>query len=609
MAYVTRSSRGGWTSVVQRSDYGNVVSNYAAALQQASVQQRAVDLETKVFNYKNGLFSYGDLKKYLDESLTKELPGSQKELDLRQTITAVDTYENTKNKNIERSKLEAKFASNGISASERVQIENDLLRFYKEGTPEYTEQLSTIATANELQRVEEKNVKVAKIEAKLSEGGLTTSDKVSLYEDMRDLTDKGTAEYANTQAKVNLLKEQKKEEDLVKKRNEVVSAFIDEHKSGGLDNNELLELNKKMQTFTKPGTNEYVDLKEKEAKILEAIQENAKTSGAKGKKAELESKKVEFYTLKNQLDTLETKFEIGSVGQEEYLQAKNDIVQAQADLVNQYGEVASPSDKGELQNRLDELTNITNKIRSGEAVTVVGMDKTQGIRKQRIVSLQDLITSGGAYGEDEAVVTELDKKGNPVGIKNKKVITAFANGQEEKYIVDEKTGKLELVKKSTKKVTESGKPVYEKTGVQFERVTSPYEPKSPPTVSGPGVEPVLGMEPSRTTSTGGGSSSSSSSGKKSSESSKTSAPKINFTPITPKSTSTSGTSQFLNLGSSSANTKKAGTFEFGVTERLGLKTKPASIPGTIDFGITEKLGIGDKLKKAKSAFSNLFKRR
>ena len=204
--YITRSSRGGWSSVVQRSDYGNVISNYAAALQQASVQQRAVDLETKVFNYKNGLLSYGDLKKYLDTALTKELPGSQKELDLRQTMTSAETYENTKNKNIERSKLEAKFASNGISASERVQIENDLLQFYKEGTPEYTEQLSTIATANELQRVEEKNVKVARIESKLSEGGLSSAEKISLYEDMRDSTDKGSVEYANTQSKINLLK-------------------------------------------------------------------------------------------------------------------------------------------------------------------------------------------------------------------------------------------------------------------------------------------------------------------------------------------------------------------------------------------------------------------
>lgn len=606
--YVTRSSRGGWSSVVQRSDYGNVISNYAAALQQASVQQRAVDLETKVFNYKNGLLSYGDLKKYLDTALTKELPGSQKELDLRQTMTSVDTYENTKNKNIERSKLEAKFASNGISASERVQIENDLLKFYKEGTPEYTEQLSTIATANELQRVEEKNIKVARIEAKLSEGGLSTSDKISLYEDMRDFTDKGSAEYANVQSKVNLLKEQKSEEDLTKKRNDVVAAFIDEHKAGGLDNKELLELNKKMQTFTKPGTNEMVDLKEKEAKILEAIQSDNISSGKKGTKVVTEDKAIELNKLEAQLGTLENKFEIGSISQEEYLQTKNQIVSAQTEIVNQYGDVASPSVKGELQNRLDELTNITNKIRSGEAVTVVGLDKTQGIKKQRIVSLQELITSGGAYGEDEEVVTELDKDGNVLSTESRKVVTAMVDGKEKRYIVDEKTGKLEVVKEQT--VKQEGKPVkgLVKTGLQFNKVSSPGSSKGSPTVSGPGVEPVLGMEPSSTTSapstgsgkSSGSSGSSNSSSKGSSSNSKSSSPKIDFTPTVSKAaesiknTFTTGTSY-----ASSPTIAKIGP----------VNVKQGNIKGTLDFGITEKLGVGEKLKKAKSAFSNLFKRR
>lgn len=601
MAVLTRRPGGAWVSVGRATDYANVVANYASILKQAQQVQSDVELEGKVFQYKNGQLTYSDLKSYLNTRLTSELPGSQRELDLRKLLTEAGDFENKKNKDIERSKLEIKFAANGISAAERVQIENDLLQYFKEGTSEYTEQLSTIAAAKDLQRQEDRASKLANLEGKLSEGGLSTSEKIEIYEQAKGLTERGSKEYGDMQAKVGSLKQVQKEEEMAQKRNDLAVKLLDQYKEGGLENEELLAINKEMQRLAVPGSDDAVSLKEAEAKLLGAIADEARAGAGKGKKEQEDFAGIELQRLDAERQDLENKFEIGAIGQEEYMSQYNRILADQNDTLEGVpGANVGAEFQGELLNRVNELTQLNNAVKTGQAVVV----KTAQ-NKQQIIPLSEL----GGYMETvtTAAADAFDEGGNidPSKFTEENVVRLVVNGKERTFVVNE-SGDLEQAREEEFAVEGGGKQkVYVKTGVTMD--TKPRETQKGFSTPTPTPSPVSSLGTNFSSASTGGAitvprPTSSGTTKKSSStvSSKTSGTgaTINFAPVAQKTIST-----IQNRISPSRSGQS------------GIQVGPVKVTkgafGTPDFGITEKLGIGTKLKaaasKVKSALSNIFK--
>lgn len=425
MAFVTRRAGGGWSSVSSPTDYRNVVSNYAAVLAQTLLAQKNTELESKVFSYRNGQLSYEDLKKYMNDRIAGELPGSQRELDLRQSLVQIDEYESKKNRDLVRSRMEAQFAKDGISAAERVQIENTLLSYFKEGTPEHTEQLAVIAKANELARQEANNRKVAKLESELSQGGTDTNDQIRIYKEMLKYAEKGSEDYSNIQSKINELGERRREEENQKKLFDLQVALVDRYKSGGLTDEEKLTINREMQKVADPNSPEYLDLKQNEADLLGSISKSG--SGGSSRDAQ-----VEFEKLQAEEAIAEDKFKKGGLSISAYLQEKERILNTANELINAQGKSATPEEIAGIQVATQQFLELKNSVNEGKVVAYkMGGNKILGTLDQ------------AKYYADTKPAAELGPDGEVLGAATgRKVVTIAGDDNIDKEFVVGDDGKF-----------------------------------------------------------------------------------------------------------------------------------------------------------------------
>jgi len=372
MSYQTRAPGGGWSTVNPLTTYSGVASSYRASIAAAVLAEKNTELESKVFDYKEGLLSFKELNDYLSETLSGEDSGSQRELELRKIMSAVQEFENDKNRSIDRSKAEAKFIKNGISASERRQIEEGLLASYKEGTPEYVEQLNIIAAAKELERVEENNARVARLEASLSEGGLTTSEELEVTKEMRDLTEPGSVERGQLDTKVALFENEVLREQKEAAKTERIIELIDETKAGGQTNEELLAINRDLQTFEEPGSSGMLALKQSEAELLGdiATASSGTSAGAKNFAA------AQLAQIEAESERIENQFKTGLITDRERAQAKSELLGEKESLIEGLGD-AVLSDRtlaktaGALPSLRAELDTETEQRAAGNTITVI----------------------------------------------------------------------------------------------------------------------------------------------------------------------------------------------------------------------------------------------
>lgn len=602
MSIQTRRSQGSWSNVRSYSTYSNVISNYAQALQQVQENQGNIELEKKVLEYKNGLANYSDVVSLVNSRLAQALPNSQKELDMRTILLGLEEYETTKNRDIKRAQLETKYAKGGISAQERLLIEKELLSSFKEGTPAYSEQLSTIAAATELSAQEQKNVKMAEIQTQLSEGGLTTDEEISLYEEGKNMAEPGTEEYAVLERKVNEAKVRKEQEEIEQKANEKYLELLDKFKDGGVTNEENLKITRELLDIYKPGTEEYTKTKEAEADLLGEIAKESAGSGKAGQRAEEEAKAVEFSALEAKLENVQNKFDIGAISLEDYLAQQGAITEQQNAITESYPDILSPNVTGELQTRFQSIQELRNDIQTGNAVVIKTGSKEGGIQKQAIVPLSEL----SAYGQNYSILTpSYDAKGNMIeNEEDGNVVTIVENGVEKQVLIT-KTGKLEELATSTRKGADGKEElVFSRTGKVLEygsktQSTEPAQPQSSTQGSVLGASTVNMSKPTSVTKT-----SSSSSKDKSSNSSKT-------TVTTSKPSSTA--SKVASTASSLKNTvsqissavSKSGPSAgaYGSSKILSQGIKPGNIKGTVDIGVTE--AVSSAAKKAVSTVKNI----
>lgn len=357
MSVLTRGSSGGWSTVSNRSYYGNIVSNYAQALAQAQVIQDQTELDNKIFEYQNGNLDVASVKNFINGRIQGAISGSQKELDLKKLLQEVDNFEVRKQREIKRSQLEAKVASGGISAEERLQIEQEMLSNYKQGTPEYAEQLNIIASATEAQRVDKNNRRVAQLQSRLAEGGLSTEEQIEVLQEARDLADPGSPEQADLDVKIGTLQDkfelEQEEEEKFERLQEAEfrkSELLEKYVEGGISLEENLTINREMQGFVERGSKDYNRLKAQEAEILGAIEEEKLGKGMAGqgaaeKELVLNTRKA-LFDLEAREAEIERAFAAGQLTDVARRQALDEIVSGREKVVEDLGDLAFSTEGG-----------------------------------------------------------------------------------------------------------------------------------------------------------------------------------------------------------------------------------------------------------------------
>lgn len=596
MSILTRRPGGGWTNVSPPGNYSAVVADYRGSIQAAQLSAKNTELESKIFEYKQGRLSFGELAMFLNASLAAETPGSQRELDIRQLIAEVQKFEDGKNRDIKRSTLEAKFAKGGISAEERLQIEEELLGTYKEGTPEHTEQLNIIATAQELATVEENNAQLARIQAELSQGGLSTEEAIQLYQEARDLTESGSEERAQIDEKINLLKEDLRVEKQEQARNDRAVELLEQFGEGGLSLEEELTINRELQKLTDEGTPEMLKLKQDEAAILGDIADRGK--GDAGAAAE-----AQFIGLEAKAEQLQADFAEGRISDTEFQAGRNEILTEQERIIGGLGDVELTSEAAAARTALDEEIR---RQEAGETITII--DPRTGEREIRPVGtefLRDVITEEevGRFEIDEktgegAVVFDPDPDSPKKNLKTQ-VIEVASGGQRFKVALNAE-GQFETLVERDGKLVRSGSIFDPKK--QREILAAGKEEPGVPTV--PGVTPISEsrvqrefevpeIKPVKPAAPVVG------------------APRPSFVAKEAPSLIFAG----LRFRSAKDIKEKVRAGTDLTRSFLRSVSKPGAIRGTREFGITERLGLGSPVKrfqegfgKVKSFFSGLFDR-
>ena len=599
MAVQTRRPGGTWSQVSSASSYAGVVANYASVLQAAQEEMSNLELENKVFAYKNGTLTYTELKSFLDNRLTSTTSGTQKELDLKELLVGIDTYENQKNRSIKKADLEAKYAKNGISAVERLSIERDLLQYYKEGTPEYSEQLSSIAVAQELAQQEEKNTQIAKLQAELSQGGLTTSDKISLYERAKSLTEKGSSEEAEYKQKVNELKEIKIEEDRDMEANRKYVELLQDMGGDGISNEENLKIVQELKSIYPEDSEQFLEYLKTETELRGEIAKE-KGDGAGVSKEQKALAEVEYYALEKQIQKADERIQMGQNPMES-LDQQLQLLQQQQELIDTYGNVAGEQNSGELMVRLRDIQALKNAVDTKQAVVIQTNSKSGGVPVQKIVPLSEL----GSYGELESIYGAFDNEGNPnpEAIEQKQIVTIVEDGVVKRVAINP-DGTIEAV---SDVFDSGGKKIGSAyTGEIFDYGKINQSNANVLRKQTPVAGDVLGASTSSLNYTPVPSSSSKSSSSKSSSSkSSSSSSKSTSTPTVSKTISTTGSKSGLSGGSSGGGAGGGG----GSSKPSLTNPTKGKIPGTKDYGITEAVSSAAKKAKntVKSILGNLFK--
>ena len=318
-----QSPRGGWSSVTPAPDYQGVTSTYGAQLANLKQSEKDNELREKILAYNDGNLSYESLKSYINGRIKETSAGTSRYIDLKETLSELEEAENKKAKNSKRAELEAQFAGDGITADEKLQIEEQLLLLEKEGTPEYTQQLSVIAQARETAGKERIDNDLAKLTAELSQGGITRAEEAKIYEEMTRLLTPGTLEHSQALAKLEETKALQAEEEEVNRLTERRTQLVDAYKEGGITDEEQLDIILQLKGMVDPNSEAYAELIDEEAKVRGNI-EAERVAGGKSAKADAEKKLMNeaervIKAEDLRMTQLENDFESGLISADEYV--------------------------------------------------------------------------------------------------------------------------------------------------------------------------------------------------------------------------------------------------------------------------------------------------
>lgn len=539
--------------------------------------------------YKNGTATYQDVVNLINSRIGAALPNSQRELDLKQALIDLDQFETKKNLDIKRAELKSKYAKGGISAQEELLIEKQLLPFFKQGTPDYSEQLSNIAIATENAAVENKNQRISQIQAELSSGGTTPEEEIELYSEARDMSEKGSEEHSLFQQKVNEAKVKKEEQDTSNKANDRYVELIEKYKEGGLTNQESLAIVQDLQTIYKPGSEEFIKMKESEADLLGAIAKEGQAGAGRAQAEEEDKRAAEYNALNLQAEALGERFARGGIGADEYLRQSQNLAQLQQDIATNY-DILSPEGTAELQNRFQQIQEQMNLMKSGRAVVANLGSSAGGASLQGLVPLSEL----ASYAETKRV---LDDNGDLV--EGKIITIKDADGKQRKVLVSDSGELLEVEEVTVKTGGVAGigakkETAFRKTGNPITLTKQTLIERPADIVPQQTAAPLSTLQPSSVSTSSGNKSSGGS------KSSKNQTPMIKAQTPIPSVTKTTVSAPKAQTSVKSATVLNKSSLTVPKAPSL-LRPQPGKVKGTLDFGISEAAN------KAKNAIKNLFK--
>lgn len=425
MAIRTRTPSRGWSSVTPYSNYSSVVSNYASAVSTAQQEEKNTELEGKILSYKNGNITYNELSSYIQSRLASETPGTAKELALRETLSSAEEYERDQQVKINRAKMMEQYSKGGISADEQVRIEQNLLQYYKPGSASYAQQLAVISTAKETARVENNNAKVAKLQGELSSGGLTKNEQVRVLEEMKRYAEPGSQDALAIDSKIAITREEAKQETQQEAVNAKTIELYDRYGSGGLTNEEQLQMIKELEPLVDRNSPDYLELKKKEMALMEAVSKSGTSAGNK----EIDRRISEANLL---LQDTKYRYANGLINTEEYLKSKQEILNkiTPEELAQQ----PLNEDIFALQNEINNFQKQKSEVEAGQSV--------QSAQTGELVSLKDLAKS--AYSQQATVYADENssKNGDTTKMVPATVVEVFDDKGNKRFI-SVSDGKLE----------------------------------------------------------------------------------------------------------------------------------------------------------------------
>ena len=183
----SRPSSKGLTRFAPAPSYSGVVSRFASEIQAALQQQEEAEIQQKVLDYRNGITTFADLQIFLKDKSLAYATNSLKKVKVNELLADVTKEETANVKRRERAKLESKASVKGVTAEEKLKIEQELLNLEIPGTVEYQAQQKRVIDSTDNAEVEKVERLKTELLDRYKEGGITSEEELAIYRELRNV--------------------------------------------------------------------------------------------------------------------------------------------------------------------------------------------------------------------------------------------------------------------------------------------------------------------------------------------------------------------------------------------------------------------------------------
>jgi hypothetical protein len=224
---------------------------------------------------------------------------------------------------------------------------------------------------------------VASLQSELSEGGLDTGEQIEVLKEMKNYAEPGSQDMLDIESKIGLMEETKRKEDRAIEMNKRVSDLYDKFAPGDISTEEALIINREMQKYVEKGTEEYIALKEAEAKLLGASGESGAAKESKEIEAQLDAQQT-------QLSLLADKFARGEINASQYLEGQEATYAMflPQDVSAGMQAKIGPAGMAEWKGGISEFENTKAAVKQGQMAQVLVQEGEN--MKSKLVPLSEL---------------------------------------------------------------------------------------------------------------------------------------------------------------------------------------------------------------------------
>lgn len=199
MAIQTSKPRGSGLSRFSPSpSYASVASKYASSFIAAAAEEKKTNLQAKILAYQNGDISFSDLQNFINDQIGQESGDTAWSNYLKAQLSTLEGADKVRQKNVKRAQLEAEAAKDGqITAQERYKIESEMLKSENPGTEEYNKQQENVINTFDAAQTELVNNKRVQLEKAIinKTGTYTLKDELAVNRELQKTADPNSKTY------------------------------------------------------------------------------------------------------------------------------------------------------------------------------------------------------------------------------------------------------------------------------------------------------------------------------------------------------------------------------------------------------------------------------